>query len=155
VRTWVPWTLLCLGLAELGLSLFQWVELRTVQAGGTAVCSINASVNCETVWTSPFAQRLGALTGGPVGGLGGVWGVAAAVCAGALLWRARSGLPLRPAVLPVRTVGIVAALACITFVAGSISAGALCLTCLGTYILVLGYAGLAIGALPGALPPGP
>ena len=155
VRTWVPWTLLGLGLAELGLSIFQWVELRTVQAGGTAVCTINASVNCETVWTSPFAQRLGALTGVPVAGLGVVWGIAAAVCAGALLWRARSGLPLRPAVLPVRTVGIVAALACITFVAGSISAGALCLTCLGTYALVLGYAGVALGALPGRLSPGP
>ena len=65
VRAWVPWTLLGLGLAELGLSIFQWVELRTIQAGGTAVCSINASVNCETVWTSPFAQRLGTLTGEP------------------------------------------------------------------------------------------
>ena len=155
VRAWVPWTLLGLGLAEICLSIFQWVELRTVQAGGTAVCSINETVNCETVWTSPFAQRLGSLTGVPVAGLGIVWGLAAAVCAGALLWRARNALPLRPAVLPVRTVGIVAALACITLVAGSISAGALCLTCLGTYALVLGYAGLALAALPGALPPGP
>jgi protein-disulfide isomerase/uncharacterized membrane protein len=143
VRAWVPWTLLGLGVAELGLSIFQWVELRTVQAGGTAVCTINASVNCETVWTSPFAQRLEALTGVP-----------AAVCAAALLWRARTGRPLRPAVLPVRTVGIVAAMACITLVAGSISAGALCLTCLGTYVMVLGYAAIALAALPGAIAPG-
>jgi len=153
VRAWVPWTLLGLGLAELGLSIFQWVELRSVEAGGTAVCSINATVNCETVWTSPFAQRLSGLTGLPVAGLGVVWGIAAAVCATALLWRARSGLPVRPAVLPVRTVGIVAALACITLVAGSFSAGALCLTCLGTYVLVLGYAGVALAALPGAFAP--
>jgi serine/threonine-protein kinase len=155
VRAWVPWTLLGLGLAELGLSIFQWVELRSVQAGGTAVCSINATVNCETVWTSPFAQRLSGLIGMPVAGLGAVWGLAAAVCAGALVWRVRSELPVRPAVLPVRTVGLVAALACITLVAGSISAGALCLTCLGTYILVLGYAGIALAALPGSLQPGP
>ena len=155
LRAWVPWTLLGLGIAELGLSIFQWVELRTVQAGGTAVCSINATVNCETVWTSPFAQRLSALTGIPVAGLGVVWGLAATVCAAALLWRVRSRLPLRPAVLPVRTMGIAAALACITLVAGSISAGALCLTCLGTYALVLGYAGVALGALPGRLSPGP
>ena len=155
VRAWVPWTLLGLGLAEIGLSIFQWMELRTIQAGGTAVCSINASVNCETVWTSAFAQRLGRLSGLPVAGLGVVWGLAAAVCAGALLWRARTGRPLRPAVLPVRTVGIVAALACVTLVAGSITAGALCLTCLGTYLLVLGYAGVGVAALPGSLQPGP
>ncbi|HZJ53579.1 MAG TPA: vitamin K epoxide reductase family protein, partial [Myxococcaceae bacterium] len=111
VRPWVPWTLLGLGMAEIGLSIFQWFELRTIQAGGTAVCTLNASVNCETVWTSPFAQRLGGLTGLPVAGLGVVWGLAAAVCAGALLWRARTGRPIRPAVLPVRTVGFVAALA--------------------------------------------
>jgi len=91
----------------------------------------------------------------PVAGLGVVWGLAAVACAGALVWRARSGLPIRPAVLPVRTVGIVAAVACITLVAGSISAGALCLTCLGTYVLVLGYAGISLAALPGPLPPGP
>ena len=153
VRAWVPWTLLGLAVAEIGLSIFQWVELRTVEAGGTAVCTINASVNCETVWTSPFAQRLSGITGLPVAGLGVIWGLAAAVCAGALVWRARSGRSLRPAVLPVRTMGIIAALACITLVAGSISAGALCLTCLGTYLLVLGYAGVALAALPGALQP--
>ncbi len=153
VRVWVPWTLLGLALAEVGLSIFQWVELRAVQAGGTAVCSINAAVNCETVWTSPFAQRVSALAGVPVAGLGVVWGLAAAVCAGALLWRARTGRSLRPAVLPVRTMGVVAALVCITLVAGSISAGALCLTCLGTYLLVLGYAGVALAALPGPLQP--
>jgi len=105
VRAWVPWTLLGLALAEVGLSIFQWVELRTVQAGGTAVCSINTTVNCETVWTSPFAQRVSGLTGLPVAALGLVWGLAAAVCAGALLWRARSGRPLRPAILPVRRSG--------------------------------------------------
>ena len=33
IRAWVPWTLLGLGLAELGLSIFQWFELRAVQEG--------------------------------------------------------------------------------------------------------------------------
>ena len=154
VRPWVPWTLLGLGVAEVGLSIFQWFELRTIQAGGTAICSINASVNCETVWTSPFAQRLGGLTGLPVAGLGVVWGLAAAVCAGALLWRARTDRAIRPAILPVRTVGLVGGLACLTFIVGSITAGALCLTCLGTYLLVLGYAGVSLAALPGAIQPG-
>ena len=153
LRAWAPWTLLALALAEVALSIFQWFELRAVQAGGTAVCSVNATINCETVWNSPFAQRLGGLTGLPVAGLGVIWGLAAAVCAGALVWRARTGRLLRPAVLPVRTAGAVAALTSITLVAGSFSAGALCLTCLGTYALVLGYAGVAFGALPGPLQP--
>ncbi|HSP20148.1 MAG TPA: thioredoxin domain-containing protein, partial [Myxococcaceae bacterium] len=89
----------------------------------------------------------------PVAGLGVVWGLAAAVCASALVWRARTGRPLRPGVLPVRTVGAVAVLTSITLVAGSISAGALCLTCLGTYALVLGYAAVGFAGLPGPLQP--
>jgi protein-disulfide isomerase/uncharacterized membrane protein len=153
VKAWVPWALLGLALAEVGLSIFQWVELRTVEAGGTTVCALNATVNCETVWTSPFAQRLGAITGMPVAGLGLVWGLAAVVCAGALLWRARTLRGLRRAVLPVRTVAVVGAMATVTFVAGSVSAGALCLTCLGTYLLVLGFALVAWRGLPGALAP--
>ncbi len=137
VRAWVPWTLLGLALAEVGLSIFQWVELRTVQAGGTAVCALNAAVNCETVWTSPFAQRLSSLTGLPVAGLGLVWGLAAAVCAGgaalasADLARRCGRRSCRSARWPPS-----ARWPAITFVAGSISAGALCLTCLGTYLLV-------------------
>ena len=154
VKGWVPGVLLALALAEVGLSIFQWVELRTVQAGGTAVCALNAAINCETVWTSPFAQRMGAITGVPVAGLGLVWGVAAAVCSAALLWRARTSRPLRPAVLPVRTVALVGALATVTFVAGSVSAGALCLTCLGTYLLVLGFAVVVWRGLPGSMAPG-
>jgi protein-disulfide isomerase/uncharacterized membrane protein len=154
VRSWIPWALLAVALAEVGLSIFQWRELRLVQSGGSAICTVNATVNCETVWTSPFAQRIGALTGIPVAGLGIVWGLAAAACAAALAWRVRAGLALRPAVLPVRTIALIGALACVTLAAGSFSAGALCLTCLGTYLLVLGYAALAWRALPGALGPG-
>src|SRR5262249_31007707 len=41
VRAWIPWTLLGLALVETGLSIFQWHELRVVQAGGSTVCSIN------------------------------------------------------------------------------------------------------------------
>ena len=46
LRAWAPWALLGLALAEVGLSIFQWFELRRVQAGGTAVCSVNANINC-------------------------------------------------------------------------------------------------------------
>jgi serine/threonine-protein kinase len=154
VRAWIPWALLALALAEVGLSIFQWRELRLVQSGGSAICTINSTVNCETVWTSPFAQRVGALTGVPVAGLGIIWGLTAAACAAALAWRTRTGRALRPAVLPVRTTALVGTLACVTLAAGSFSAGALCLTCLGTYVLVLGYAALAWRSLPGALGPG-
>ena len=93
VKAWVPWTLFGLALAEVGLSIFQWVELRTVESGGTTVCALNAAINCETVWTSVFAQRVTAITGIPVAGLGLVWGLAASVCVAALLWRARSFPP--------------------------------------------------------------
>src|SRR5687767_9061603 len=79
-----PLVLLGLALAEVGLSIFQWNELLTLRAGGTTSCGINATVNCETVWNSAFASRMHGLTGLPVAGLGVVWGLVAAVVAGAL-----------------------------------------------------------------------
>ncbi len=153
VRAWAPWTLLGLALAEVGLSIFQWVELRTVQAGRDGRVQrqrlhqlrdrLDQPLRPASEWADGSAGRR------PRPGVGTRRG---GVRGRRSLWRARTGRALRPAVLPVRTVGAVAALVCITLVAGSISAGALCLTCLGTYALVLGYAGVAFGALPGFAP---
>jgi protein-disulfide isomerase/uncharacterized membrane protein len=140
--------LLLLGLATLGLGIFQWYELRIVESGGHAVCSVNATVNCETVWNSPLAQAVRQAIGMPVAALGILWGAVASACAGWLLLRARRGLPVRDFVGAVRLTALAGLLSIAVFAAASFGVGALCLTCLGTYVLVLGFAAGAFFALP-------
>jgi protein-disulfide isomerase/uncharacterized membrane protein len=137
-----------LGLATLGLGIFQWYELRIVESGGRAVCSVNATVNCETVWNSPLAQAIRQALGMPVAALGILWGVVAAACAAWLLLRARRGLPVRDFVGAVRLTALAGLLSIAVFAAASFGAGALCLTCLGTYVLVLAFAAAAFFGLP-------
>jgi serine/threonine-protein kinase len=145
--------LLALGLAESALSIFQWTQLLTLRGGGATVCGVNERINCETVWNSAFASRLHELFGIPVAGLGLVWGLAATGLAALYLaWR-RSGRTVRPAVNGLRLVAAVGALSTVVFAAASAGAGALCLTCLGTYGLVLAFAAVAWKGLPGPLLP--
>ena len=140
--------LLLLGLAMVGLSLYQWYELHLVESGGSVVCNFNATVNCETVWTSPFAQAIHRALGMPVAALGLIWATAATACAAWLLVRARRGEPVRDLVGASRVAAAVGLLGIACFAAASFSAGALCLTCLATYFLVLAYAAVAAFALP-------
>src|SRR5215831_11158957 len=59
------------------LSLFQWMQLLLVRGGGQPICSVNAVVNCEAVWSAPFALRIHRYLGVPVAGLGLVWAMTA------------------------------------------------------------------------------
>lgn len=146
--------LLVLGLAESALSLFQWQQLLSLRAGGSTVCSVSEHVNCETVWNSAFASRLHELLGIPVAGLGLVWGLAATALAALYLAWAKAGRDVRPAANGLRLVAGVGVLSTAVFAAASAGAGALCLTCLGTYVLVLAFAGVAfIKGLPGPVAP--
>jgi protein-disulfide isomerase/uncharacterized membrane protein len=140
--------LLLLGLATTGLAVFQWHELRLVEAGGQAVCSLNAAVNCETVWKSPLAISIHQAAGVPVAGLGILWGLVATVCAGWLFYRARQGLALRDLAGAARVTALVGLVGIVLFAVASFGVGALCLTCLGTYVLVLAFAVAAIFGLP-------
>lgn len=145
--------LLVLGIAESALAIFQWLELLTLRAGGSTVCGVNEHVNCETVWNSPFASRMHELLGLPVAGLGLVWGLTAVGLSALYLAWARAGRPVRPAANGLRLLAAVGAVSVVVFASASAQAGALCLTCLGTYVLVLAFAGVAWRGLPGpALP---
>ncbi|QRN99051.1 thioredoxin domain-containing protein [Archangium violaceum] len=145
--------LLGLALAESALSIFQWLELLTLRAGGTTVCGISERVNCETVWNSPFASTVHELLRIPVAGLGLVWGiVAVALSALYLVWQ-RNGHTVRPATNGLRLVAAAGVGASLVFGAASASAGALCLTCLGTYVLTIAFALVAWRGLPGPVLP--
>ena len=145
--------LLVLGIAESALSLFQWSQLLTLRAGGATVCGVSEHVNCETVWNTPFASRVHEALGIPVAGLGLLWGLVATALAGLYLaWR-RGGHTVRPAVNGLRMTAAVGVLTTVVLAAVSGMAGALCLTCLGTYVLVLAFAGVAWRGLPGPVVP--
>ena len=69
--------LLALGLANLGWSLFQWVELVDARKGGKPSCSFNATLDCGAVWDGNFASAVHDLTLIPVAGWGSIWALIA------------------------------------------------------------------------------
>ena len=132
--------MLVTALAESLLSVYQWMELLLVRGGGTATCAINETVNCATVWSSDFASRVHSLIGMPVAGLGLVWGLTAF---GVTVMIARKMIAGEDAEGPTAAAKVWAALgvlSCITFGVASAKIGAVCLTCLGTYALTIGFA---------------
>lgn len=143
---WI-YALMGLGAIEAGLSVYQWRELLTVESGGDVACALNEQVNCATVWTGTFATRVHELLGIPVAALGVVWGLTALAVASVLLLRVRGKRDVVPLATSVRLVGAVGALSCVTFAVASFSSGAVCPTCLVTYVLVLAYAGIAFATL--------
>jgi protein-disulfide isomerase len=140
--------LLCIALATTSLAIYQWVELRVVQSGGHVVCSINTEVNCETVWTSPFAVAVHNTLGVPVAALGVLWGAVAVVCALWLFLLARAGMPVRDLMGACRLTALAGLLSIPALILGSIGAGAVCLTCLLTYLLVAAFFGVAFFGFP-------
>ena len=128
----------------LALSVVQWWELMDVQRGGEAFCSVGSGLDCATVWQTPAAKRVHALTGVPVAGWGFVWGLGALVSAGLVgnaRWRGRTDAVALGAV---RLFAIAGALVVVGLLTVSLRAGALCLTCIGTYVLVGAYGVFAL-----------
>jgi serine/threonine-protein kinase len=134
-------------------SLFQWMELLVVRSGGRPLCSINDSVNCEAVWNSALASRIHHFLGIPVAGLGMVWALTAFGLSALLIYRLVAGAALGPVVAALRLTAAAGILACLTFAVGSARTGALCLTCLATYALVVAFALVVVKLLPGRLQP--
>jgi len=153
--------LVVLATAATILAGVQWMELIEVNRGGEAFCTLDAKIDCKTVWKLPFARAIHQATGMPLAGWGLVWGLQALAAAITGLMSRRQAGPHRFAPWSIRLVGTIGALACVVFLIVSVSAGVLCLTCLATYGLVWAYAGLAWflpagpvqAAVPGALFP--
>jgi protein-disulfide isomerase/uncharacterized membrane protein len=140
-------------LAEILLSIYQWRELLTLRSGGSVVCAVNETVNCATVWNSPLADRLHAVTALPVAGLGVVWGLTALALTGLLALQSSKGQPSGTTQAAIKLVGAVGVLSCVTFAVASFQASAVCLTCLATYAITLAYGVAALKLLPGPLVP--
>lgn len=135
--------------ATVALAIYQWVELFAVRRGATAACSINETINCATVWNSPFSHAVQSTIIIPIAGLGVLWGAVGFLMSLMLYFRARANGDLSTFSAAVKLWAIVGALSCVTFITASISARALCLTCLGTYALTATFTVGALFMLPG------
>lgn len=141
-------TLLGSSAALSGLAIYQWSELLLVRAGGTPSCAVNETVNCAAVWNSPFAGKIHDLLGMPVAGLGLLWGLTALALPVVLLVQQRKGTDVNAFLTAIKLWAAAGLLATVTFIAASASAKAVCLTCLGTYVLTIGYGVGAFALLP-------
>ena len=146
-------TLLATSGALVALAIYQWFELLEVRAGRTPACAINATFNCAAVWDSPFAHHVHEYVGLPVAGLGVLWGLVAFTLSFLFIQRRNAtghGDTFSGAVKVWAMIGL---LSCVTFVTASVQARAVCLTCLGTYALVVGFAVGALRLIGGAVIP--
>lgn len=125
------------------LALFQWRELFVIHAGGEALCSVNATINCATVWNSALAQWVHRVLHLPVAGLGAVWSLTALGTSLLLTLRVHRGQAFSVAVHAVRWVGVVGLLSSVIFAFDHFRSGSVCLTCLGTYALIAAFAHVA------------
>jgi serine/threonine-protein kinase len=145
--------LIAFAAAESLLSLFQWYELMVVRSGGTTICGINEVVNCARVWDSPFAADIHRLIGIPVAGLGLVWGLAALGLSVTFALRLRQRGEAGALAGALKLVALAGALTVPVLAVASWTAGAVCLTCLGTYLVVAAFAFVALRSIPGPVLP--
>ena len=120
-------------------ALFQWGELLVARAGGTPFCAIGGGFDCAAVWDSALAKAVHDVTQVPIAGFGLMWGIAA--FAVPLLSLARPDV--RGAAAALRLSALVGVASIVALAAASLAAGAICIGCLGTYVLVAAWAVLA------------
>jgi serine/threonine-protein kinase len=131
------------GLAAL-LSLFLWSELLLARAGGATACALSDPNACAELWNGPFAKAIHRYTGLPIAG----WGLAWALCATALpllaLRQAAEGAPRVAWLSAMRITSAAGLVATLVLMATVLQARAYCLGCIGTYLLVFAYSGIAL-----------
>jgi hypothetical protein len=131
-------------------ALLLWGELLASRVGRAPVCALGDPAACAAAWDSPFASWIHRTTGLPVAGWGLAWGLVAFVLPLLALLRtaeARATPALLSAIRLTAGAGLVSV---VGLVAVSAAAGAVCPSCAGTYILVAGYAGIALFGWPEA-----
>jgi protein-disulfide isomerase len=137
-------------------ALFLWGELRVSRAGGSAFCGLGSGADCAAIWDSSFAASVHRFTGLPVAGWGLVWGLVAFALPIAALRRTAEGRAPGPLVSAIRFNSAAGVVAVFVFAAVSLSERAFCSGCFVTYVVVAGYAGIALAGWRGAgLPEAP
>ncbi len=125
-------------------SLFLWTELVLSRSGGSSFCGSGGKFDCTGVWNGALASAVHRLTGLPVAGWGLVWSVAAFALPLAGLARLASGERPEALLSAVRLTAAAGLLAVAALLAAGAAAGAICIGCIGTYLLVGSYAAIAL-----------
>lgn len=133
-----------LGVLSALWALFLWAELLLARSGGTPFCALGGQFDCAAVWDSAFASSVHRLSGLPIAGWGLVWGGVALALPLIALVRHAQGRAFPELVSAVRLSAAAGAVTVFVMIAVSLSERAFCLGCFVTYVLVAGYAGIAL-----------
>jgi len=134
-----------LGVLSALWALFLWAELVLSRTGGTPFCALGPAADCGRVWDSAFAVAVSRWTGLPVAGWGLVWGLVAFVLPlGGLLRLAEARRLPGALVSAVRLNAAAGVVSVFVMLAVSAAEKAFCVGCFATYLLVAGYAGIAL-----------
>jgi protein-disulfide isomerase len=136
-------------------ALLLWGELVASRVGRAPVCALGDPTACQAAWDAPFASWVHRTTGVPVAGWGLAWGLVAFVLPLLALLRTAEARATPSLMSAIRLTAGAGLLAVLVLVAVSAAAGAVCPSCAGTYVVVAGYAGIALFGWPDAgLPDG-
>jgi serine/threonine-protein kinase len=136
--------LAALGALAALVSLFLWAELRLARAGGAATCALSDPDACARLWDGPFAAAVHRATGLPVAGWGLAWALAAAALPLVALLRTAEDRPRAAWLSAVRLTAAGGVVAVLMLMAAAIQARTFCAGCFAVYVLVAGYAGVAL-----------
>lgn|GEM_PF-243095 len=125
-------------------AVFLWGELLLTRAGGSAFCAMSDTVNCSALWDGPFASSVHSITKVPIAGWGLIFGLVSFLLP--LIALAKRDDTPRSVWTGIRLVGAAGALTVIALLLVSAKEGALCLGCLGTYVLVGVYAFISLAS---------
>jgi serine/threonine-protein kinase len=136
-------------------ALFLWAELLVSRTGGTPFCALGGQADCAAVWNSAFASAIHRLTGLPIAGWGLAWGLVAGGLALLSLLRSAQDRPDGALTSAIRLTAAAGLVTVFVMVAVAVGERAFCLGCVVTYLLVAGYAGIALLGWPGLGLPAP
>jgi len=148
-------SLVALGALSALWALFLWAELLVARAGGTAFCAFGETSDCAAVWNSAFASAIHARTGLPVAGWGLTWSVVAFLLPLVALLRRAEGRPTPALASATRLMAAAGVVSVVVLLAVSAAEKAFCGSCVLTYLLAAGYAGIALPGWQGVGLPEP
>ena len=126
------------------VSLFLWGELVLARAVGATSCALSDPEACARLWDGALASTIHRVTGLPVAGWGLAWALAAAVLPLVALVRAAEGRPRADLLSAARITAAAGVVAVLMLMAAAVQARTFCMGCFFVYVLVSGYAGIAL-----------
>ena len=115
------------------------------RSGGGAFCGLGGKLDCAPLWNGALATTVHQRTGLPIAAWGLAWSAVVFVLALRGLGRFAAGdQPGATLVTAVRLASAAGVVAVLVLIGASLASGAICVGCVGTYLLVGGIAFVAI-----------